>query len=53
MIFHVNVTVYVPDVEAETADDAINFVTETIEDGFDRPVTFGNAATIDFGQNDE
>lgn len=38
--YQVTVAVNVPDVEAEDADEAINFVTEAIEDAFDRPVTF-------------
>jgi len=42
MSYEVTVTVTVPDVEAETEDDAINFVTEAIEDAFDRLVSFGN-----------
>jgi hypothetical protein len=45
MIYQVSVTVDVPDVEAETADDAINFVTEEIESVFDRLVQFRNQNT--------
>jgi len=52
MTYEVIVTVNVPDVEAETEDDAINFVTEAIEDAFDRLVTFSNQATINYGEYD-
>lgn len=44
--YQVAVTVHVPDVEAEDDDEAINFVTEAIEDAFDRPVTFDGQETI-------
>lgn len=40
MTYQVIVRVEVPDVEAATEDDAINLVTEAIEDAFDRPVSF-------------
>jgi hypothetical protein len=50
MAYEVAVTVYVPDVEAETEDDAINFVTETIEDAFDRPVQFDKQLAVDYSK---
>jgi hypothetical protein len=50
MAYQVSVTVYVPDVEADTEDEAINFVTEAIEDSFDRPVTFDRQSAIDYSK---
>lgn len=47
--YQVIVRVEVPDVEAETEDDAINFVTEAIEDAFDRLVSFDMQRTIQLG----
>jgi hypothetical protein len=40
MGYEVTVTVTVPDVEGESEDDAINFVTEAIEDSFVQRVDF-------------
>lgn len=48
--YQVAVTVYVPDVEAEDDDEAINFVTEAIEDAFDRPVVFDRQQAITYGE---
>lgn len=47
--YNVIVTVEVPDVEAEDVDDAINLVTEAIEESFSQRVSFSNqnAATYD------
>lgn len=47
--YTVTVTIEVPDVEAEDVDEAINFVTEAIEDGFSQTVQFSrqNATTYD------
>lgn len=50
MAYQVIVTVEVPDVEAETEDDAINFVTELIEDSFDRPVSFSKQSATDYSK---
>lgn len=49
MTYEVVVEVTIPDVEAESDDDAINYVTEQIEDAFDRPVTFDRQRTINYG----
>lgn len=51
--YHVIVTVEVPDVEAEDVDDAINFVTEAIEDGFNRPVSFSNQTARSYTDDDD
>lgn len=48
--YHVIVTVEVPDVEAEDEDDAINFVTEAIEDVFVQPVQFCNQTARKYGE---
>lgn len=48
--YEVIVEVTVPDVEAESDDDAINWVTEAIESVFDRPVTFDRQRTINYGE---
>jgi hypothetical protein len=48
MAYQVIVTVEVPDVEAETVDEAINFVTEEIESVFDRPVSFSKQTAVDY-----
>lgn len=48
--YHVIVTVEVPNVEAEDIDEAINFVTETIEDGFAQPVQFCNQTARKYGE---
>lgn len=46
MEYEVTVTVTVPDVEGKSEDDAINFVTEAIEDAFAQRVDFtGQRAT--------
>lgn len=50
--YTVTVTVEVPDVEAEDVDDAINFVTEAIEDGFDRTVSFRNQTATTYDDED-
>lgn len=49
--YHVIVTVEVPDVEAEDIDEAINFVTETIEDGFAQSVQFCNQTARKYGDD--
>jgi hypothetical protein len=48
MAYQVIVRVEVPDVEADSEDEAINFVTEAIEDAFDRPVKFDKQTAIDY-----
>jgi hypothetical protein len=48
MAYQVVVTVEVPDVEAESEDDAINFVTEAIEDSFNRLVSFTDQRAVDY-----
>lgn len=50
--YEVIVEVAVPDVEAESIDDAINYVTEQIEDAFDRPVTFDRQRTINYHEEE-
>lgn len=50
--YQVSVTVNVPDVEAEDADEAINFVTEQIEDAFDRPITFDGQRATTYDDDD-
>ena len=49
--YEVTVRVTVPDVEAGDLDDAINFVTEAIEEAFSQRVSFDhqNATTYDKG----
>lgn len=53
--YQVVVRVCVPDVEADTEDDAINVVTEAIEDAFATLVTFdrqeAKSYTDDWSQN--
>lgn len=50
--YEVIVEVTVPDVQAESIDDAINFVTEQIEEAFDRPVTFDRQRTISYHEEE-
>lgn len=51
--YQVIVTVEVPDVVAESDDDAINFVTEEIESVFDRLVSFTGQSAIMLGGSDD
>lgn len=46
--YQVIVRVEVPNVEAETEDDAINFVTEAIEETFAWPVSFDMQSAKDY-----
>lgn len=48
--YEVTVTITIPDVEAEDADDAINFVTEAIEDSFSQRVEFRNQTATTYGE---
>lgn len=48
--YQVVVTVVIPDIEAEDADDAINFVTEAIEDSFAETVEFMNQTATPYGE---
>lgn len=50
MNYEVTVTVTVPDVEGDDADDAINFVTEAIEDAFAERVDFTNQRATAYGE---
>jgi hypothetical protein len=47
--YEVTVTVTIPDVEGDSEDDAINFVTEAIEDGLAQRVDFRNQRTTSHG----
>jgi len=49
MGYEVTVTVTVPDVDGESEDDAINFVTEAIEDAFAQKVDFRNQQATSYG----
>jgi hypothetical protein len=48
--FEVTVTVTIPDIEGDDADDAINFVTEAIEDSFAERVEFSQQRATSYGE---
>lgn len=50
--YNVTVTVEVPDVEAEDVDDAINLVTEAIEDTFSQTVSFSGQTATTYDDDD-
>ena len=53
MTYEVTVTVTVPDVEGDDEDDAINFVTEAIEDGFWQRTDFRDQRATNYGTKPE
>lgn len=50
MEYKVQVTVTIPDVEGDSEDDAINFVTEAIEDAFAQRVDFRGQRATNYGE---
>lgn len=48
MNYQVTVTVNVPDVEADSPDEAVKFVTSEIASVFDEPVNFTSKAAITY-----
>jgi hypothetical protein len=53
MTYEVTITITVPDVESGSEDDAINFVTEAIEDSFLQQVQFRNGRATGGSVDDE
>lgn len=49
MGYEVTVTVTIPDVEGDSEDNAINFVTEAIEDAFAQRVDFSGQRATSYG----
>ena len=50
--YQVIVRVEVPDIEAETEDEAINFVTEEIESVFDKRVSFDQQSATNYSSDE-